>query len=194
MANKIRTTQTFHDSLRNHFLIAMPGLQDPLFNQSLTYICDHTPDGAMGLLINRPMDIHLSDVFEQMDIVCRADTGHMPILAGGPVSTERGFVLHETGGQWQSTIEIGPDISLTASRDIVSALAEGTGPDKALFVLGYAGWGAGQLEEEMLQNSWLTIPADGDIIFNTPVEQRWVRAAQRLGVDINLITSVAGHA
>lgn len=194
MANKIRTPQTFHDSLRNHFLIAMPGLQDPLFNQSLTYICDHTPDGAMGLLINRPMDIHLSDVFEQMDIVCRADTGHMPILAGGPVSTERGFVLHETGGQWQSTIEIGPDISLTASRDIVSALAEGTGPDKALFVLGYAGWGAGQLEEEMLQNSWLTIPADGDIIFNTPVEQRWVRAAQRLGVDINLITSVAGHA
>lgn len=194
MASKIPTTDKSHGSLRNHFLIAMPGLQDPLFNQSLTYICDHSAEGAMGLLINRPMDILLSDVFEQMDIVYKAESGRLPILAGGPVSTERGFVLHQTGGQWQSTIEVGPDISLTASRDIVSALATGTGPGNALFVLGYAGWGAGQLEEEILQNSWLTIPADSDIIFNTPVEQRWVRAAQRLGVDINLIASVAGHA
>ncbi len=194
MASKIRTFSKIHGSLRNHFLIAMPGLKDPLFNQSLTYICDHSAEGAMGILINRPMDILLRDVFEQMAIVYKPESGALPILAGGPVSTERGFVLHRTEGSWQSSMEVGPDISLTASRDIVAALADGSGPANAQFALGYAGWGAGQLEEELLQNNWLTIDADSEIIFNTPVEQRWVRAAQGLGVDINLIASCAGHA
>lgn len=181
-------------SLRNHFLIAMPSLDDPTFNQSITYICDHSDEGAMGLIINRPMDIHLADVFEQMDINYTAETGRAPILEGGPVSKQRGFILHPTGGDWQSSVSIGPDISLTASRDIISAIAGGTGPKTPQFVLGYAGWGAGQLEDEIKENSWLTMPADADLLFNTPIEARWAAISQRLGIDINLIPSRPGHA
>lgn len=187
-------TQTSGDNLRNHFLVAMPGLSDPLFANSITYICDHSSEGAMGLVVNRAMELHLSDVFEQMSLAYKEEQGRGPILAGGPVNTQRGFVLHPAGSTWQSTIQITPEISLTASRDIIAAIAEGHGPENALFILGYSGWSAGQLEREIKENSWLTVPADTDILFRTPLEQRWHAAAMRLGIDMNLMPTQAGHA
>lgn len=191
---KLTDSNILGDDLRNHLLIAMPGMSDPMFVNSVTYICDHGADGAMGLVINRTLDLHLCDVFEQMDLGYSERTGGWPILAGGPVSTERGFILHPTGGQWQSSLQVTPEIVLTASRDIIDALSSGGGPEKALFVLGYSGWGAGQLEEEIKEDSWIVVPADPDILFNTPVEQRWSAAAQRLGIDMNLMPTVGGHA
>lgn len=183
------------DNLRNHFLIAMPSLSDPNFANSITYICDHSREGAMGLVVNRALDLHMADVFEQMELTYSPETGNLPILAGGPVSQQRGFVLHPADGkEWQSTVNISPDICLTASRDIISAIAEGKGPSSAHFVLGYAGWGAGQLEQELKENSWLTVKADQDILFNTPIDQRWHAAAARLGVDLGLLHSAPGHA
>jgi Putative transcriptional regulator len=148
----------------------------------------------MGLVVNRAMDLHLSDVFEQMSLDYDEKHGQTPILAGGPVNTQRGFVLHPTGSVWQSTIQITQEIALTASRDIIAAIASGEGPENALFVLGYSGWSAGQLEREIKENSWLTVPADADILFHTPLEQRWHAAAMRLGVDMNLMPTQAGHA
>lgn len=148
----------------------------------------------MGLVVNRALDLHLSDVFEQMSLGYAEEHGRAPILAGGPVNTQRGFVLHPTGGVWQSTMQITPYVSLTASRDIIAAIADGKGPKDALFVLGYSGWGAGQLESELKENSWLTVPADAEILFHTPLEQRWHAAAMRLGVDMNLMPTQAGHA
>lgn len=194
MAKKDHEHNLYEASLRNHFLVAMPGLRDPYFANSITYICDHTADGAMGLVINKAMEAQLSDVFEQMDISFTPLTGHQPILAGGPVGTQRGFVLHPTFGEWESTVSVGPNISLTASRDIIQAIAEGEGPLNPQFILGHAGWGAGQLEQEIKDNSWLTVPASAQILFHTPIEQRWMAAAQCLGIDINLMTSTAGHA
>jgi putative transcriptional regulator len=194
MPAKSSLSSTSGDNLRNHFLVAMPGLSDPLFANSITYICDHSAEGAMGLVVNRAMDLHLSDVFEQMSLHYKEECGKAPILAGGPVNTQRGFVLHPVGSIWQSTIQITEGIALTASRDIVAAIANGEGPENALFVLGYSGWSAGQLEREIKENSWLTVPADVDILFNTPLEQRWHAAAMRLGVDMNLMPTQAGHA
>lgn len=181
-------------SLRNHFLIAMPGINDPQFTQSITYICDHNAEGAMGVMVNRPMDIHLQDVFEQLDIDYIQANANNPVLSGGPVSTQRGFILHPSGKKWQSTLQISPEISLTASKDIISALADGTGPDNAQIALGYSGWGAGQLEAEIKENSWLTVPADSAILFNTPLEQRWQAAAKSLGIDMHLISPLSGNA
>lgn len=194
MAKDFSNNSSSGDSLRNHFLVAMPGLNDPLFANSITYICDHSTEGAMGLVVNRAMDLHLRDVFEQMSLGYEEEHGRAPILAGGPVNTQRGFVLHPTGGVWQSTIQITPEISLTASRDIIAAIANGSGPRNALFVLGYSGWSAGQLERELKENSWLTVPADAEILFHTPLEQRWHAAAMRLGIDMNLMPTHAGHA
>ncbi|MBC6906033.1 YqgE/AlgH family protein [Saccharophagus sp. K07] len=194
MATKPFLHNSSGDNLSNHFLIAMPGLHDPLFANSITYICEHSPEGAMGLVVNRAMDLHMSDIFEQMSLSYDEKYGRAPILAGGPVHTQRGFILHPTGGIWQSTIQITPEISLTASKDIIAALATGQGPENALFVLGYSGWGAGQLEQEIKENSWLTVPADTDILFRTPLEQRWHAAALRLGIDMNLMSAQAGHA
>lgn len=181
--------------LRNHFLIAMPGMNDPQFSQSITYICDHNTEGAMGVMVNRTLNIQLHDVFEQLDLDYTQANASTPILAGGPVSTERGFILHPTTEHsWQSTLKISPEISLTASKDIISALAEGTGPQNAQVALGYAGWGAGQLESEIKENSWLTVPADAEILFNTPIDQRWHTAAKSLGIDMNLVSSQSGNA
>lgn len=181
-------------SLRNHFLIAMPGLQDPIFSRSLTYICDHSEEGAMGIVVNQPMEITFGDIFAQLELIDHAQLGGKPVLSGGPVNTERGFVLHKDTGNWESTMHITPDVHLTASRDIVNAIAENNGPANALFALGYAGWSAGQLEEEIAANSWLTMPADSSIIFDVPVDERWAAAARQLGVDIHLMSATAGHA
>ncbi len=182
------------DSLRNHFLIAMPNMSDPQFSQSITYICDHNADGAMGVMVNRPMEINLQDVFEQLDIDYIQTNIKTPVLSGGPVSTQRGFILHPTGEKWQSTLQISSEISLTASKDIISALADGTGPENAQIALGYSGWGAGQLEAEIKDNSWLTVPAEAAILFETPLDQRWQAAAKCLGIDMNLVSLQSGNA
>ncbi|UTF59288.1 YqgE/AlgH family protein [Gilvimarinus sp. DA14] len=183
-------------SLRNHFLIAMPGMSDPHFAHSVTYICEHSDDGAMGIVINLPMDLTLGDIYQQLELSLEHSSAERPALAGGPVSVERGFVLHPNcaNQQWQSSIQVSPDISLTASRDILEAMAEGRGPENSLVALGYAGWEKGQLEQEIADNAWLTVPADQQILFHTPTEQRWAAAARNLGIDLNLISSVAGHA
>lgn len=181
-------------SLRDHFLIAMPGLNDSSFAHTVTYICEHSDKGAMGVVINAATPMLLKEIFSQMDLDDLSDQGDQIVMSGGPVQPERGFVLHTNDAKWQSTLEVSPDISLTASRDIIAALAEGRGPKHCLIALGYAGWGEGQLEAEIAANSWLTVPANKDIIFNTPLEQRWVSAAQVLGIDVNLISSTPGHA
>lgn len=181
-------------SLRDHFLIAMPGMRDSAFAHAVTYICEHTEKGAMGIVINNAMPLFIRDIFVQMELTDQAGIGNQAVFAGGPVQIERGFVLHSSEKEWQSTLKISPRINLTASRDIIEALAEGRGPEEYLIALGYAGWGEGQLEAEVAANSWLTLPADSNIIFHTPPEQRWSAAAQPLGIDLNLISSVAGHA
>ena len=181
-------------SLRDHFLIAMPGLNDSSFAHSVTYICEHSDKGAMGVVINAATTMLLREIFSQMDLADQSGQGDQIVMSGGPVQPERGFVLHSNETKWHSTLEVSPDICLTASRDIITALAEGQGPKNYLIALGYAGWGEGQLEAEIAANSWLTVAANKDIIFNTPFEQRWTTAAQTLGIDVNLISSTAGHA
>jgi putative transcriptional regulator len=181
--------------LSNHFLIAMPALEDANFYRTVTYVCEHNAQGAMGIVINRPLDISLGDILEQMEITTSSPgTSKQAIFSGGPVQTERGFVLHTPDGDWESTLQITPEISITTSRDILEAIAEEKGPEQSLVALGYAGWGEGQLEEEMSANAWLSGPADSQIIFNLPSEERWQAAAQILGVDMNLMSGDAGHA
>lgn len=182
-------------SLRNHLLIAMPGLFDSAFAHSLIYICEHTPEGAMGLAVNRPLGENLSEILDQFNLQYPAPVGELPLLAGGPVQMGRGFVLHPTEPrQWQSTLAVGDGISLTASKDIIADIAEGKGPDIALVILGYAGWGAGQLEQELLDNLWLTLPAEPELLFGTPIEHRAAVAAARLGVELSQLSISAGHA
>jgi putative transcriptional regulator len=181
--------------LTNHFLIAMPGLRDPNFARSLTYVCEHSEHGAMGIVVNRPTELRLGDILEQMEITASDPSAELePVYSGGPVQPDRGFVLHTSGDRWASTLRITPRISLTTSRDILEAIAAGEGPEQRLIALGYAGWGSGQLENEMLANAWLSGPADLDIVFNRPVEERWYAAARLLGVDMHLMTTSAGHA
>ena len=181
-------------SLRNHFLIAMPGLRDSIFSDTIAYICDHSDQGAMGIVLNQPLNIHLDEVFDQLALDYTPDAGHTPVLAGGPVNVQQGFVLHKDVGHWDSTMKISPDVCLTASRDIVGAIAENKGPPGAQFALGYAGWSAGQLEEEISGDSWLAVPAENSIIFDVPVSERRKAVAQALGIDLNLISSTVGHA
>ena len=190
----IDTNELVPGSLCNHFLIAMPNMHDTSFAHSVTYICEHSSEGAMGIVINNPMPMMLHEIYAQMDLKVSPNEGHQPVVAGGPVQQERGFVIHSSDMEWHSTLKVSPEISLTASRDIIVALAEGQGPKEWLVALGYAGWGEGQLEAEIAANSWLTVPANKDIIFNTPFEQRWTSAAAALGIDVNLISNVAGHA
>ncbi len=181
--------------LRNHFLIAMPALADPNFSHTVTYICEHNEDGAMGVVINRLMDISLAEVLEQMDIQPSPgiDTS-AAIHEGGPVHPEQGFVIHSPPGSWQSSLHISDDVALSASRDILTAIAHGEGPEHYFIALGYAGWGPGQLEQELAQNTWLSGPASPTILFELPLEDRWAAAAALIGVDVNLISSEFGHA
>jgi len=181
--------------LTNQFLIAMPNLLDPNFFHSVTYICEHNHLGAMGIIINQPVDMTLGDLMEQMDMPVNlpAVAAH-PIYRGGPVDEEHGFVLHQPTGAWESTLPIGGDIAITTSNDIIRALFDGQGPDHFLVALGYAGWGAGQLEQELLENAWLCGPADARVIFETPTEQRWEAAAALLGINIHNVIGDAGHA
>ena len=182
-------------SLKNHFLIALPGLEDPNFSRTVTYLCEHSENGAMGIVLNHPSELHLIDVLNHMDIESVASgLANQPVYLGGPVEGERGFVLHSPASEWDSSMRISEDISVTTSRDILQAMAQGEGPEKTLVALGYAGWGAGQLEQELQSDTWLSGPADPGIIFDLPTEVRLTSAAALLGVDLNLITTTAGHA
>ena len=184
-------------SLRHHFLIAMPSLAEGFFAHSLTYLCDHGPDGAMGIVINQPLDLTLGEIFEHLDLDLGDGGAHSdePVLAGGPVQTERGFVLHTpTRERWEATLPLTEELALTTSRDILEALAHDRGPRRALVALGYAGWGAGQLEEELAANAWLTLPADNSLIFDIPFAERISVAGSRLGIDLHLMAPGAGHA
>ncbi len=181
-------------SLKDHFLIAMPGLSGSIFANSLTYLCEHSEDGAMGIIVNHPLDLCWGDVYEQFDLdnACQAD---QRVLAGGPVHTDRGFILHRNDGQrWESSLTVTTDVALTTSLDIITALANGSGPEKSLMALGYAGWAAGQLEEELGDNCWLTLPSNSSILFDVPFDRKAAMAAATLGIDLDLLTSCAGHA
>ncbi|MBT8087220.1 MAG: YqgE/AlgH family protein [Gammaproteobacteria bacterium] len=182
-------------SLTNQLLIAMPGMADPNFSTTVTLICEHNDDGALGIVINRPLTLQLRGLFEQLDV---DDAGSQaaddPVYSGGPVGTERGFVLHGAEQSYENTLPVSDAISLTLSRDVLDALASGRGPEKSLVALGYAGWQAGQLEQEMLANSWLNVPATTELVFDTPIAERWNSAAHTLGIDISSMSSDAGHA
>ena len=188
-------TQTLPSYLKHHFLIAMPHMEDPRFAQSLIYLCEHNEDGAMGLVINRPSGLDLNDVLEQTapQVDVPAHIGARTVFSGGPVQRERGFVLHRGPDQWESSLDLGP-LQLTTSRDILVDMSRGQGPDESFIALGYAGWEAGQLEQELLANVWLSCPADYRILFDVDPGQRLDAAARSLGIDINLLTSQAGHA
>jgi putative transcriptional regulator len=183
------------DTLTNHFLIAMPGMGDPFFARTVTYLCQHSVEGALGIVLNRPSELTLVDVMDQMKIdLQQEDIGKMPIYLGGPIQPDRGFVLHETGQNWDSTLRVSSEISMTTSRDILEAMGEGKGPKNALIALGYAGWTQGQLEREIIDNAWLNTPGDRSILFDFPPAQRWKAAADLVGIDIRLLTTQAGHA
>jgi putative transcriptional regulator len=181
--------------LSNHFLIAMPALADPNFARGLTLLCQHNAEGAMGLLVNRPSDYTLGDLLSQMGIeTADLALGQLPVLIGGPVHPERGFVLHDDPRDWSSTLRFGDGLAVTTSREILVAMAKGEGPRHVQVMLGYSGWEAGQLEAELGENAWLTAPAIQDIVFDTPLEARWQKAADSLGVDLRLLSDSAGHA
>lgn len=186
-------------NLTNQFLIAMPGMVDGNFAGTVVYLCEHNDKGALGLVINRPIDINLKHLFEKVDLsLDRGDLAERPVYLGGPVQTERGFVLHESlgdeGGHYNSTLKIEGGLEMTTSRDVLEALSNGAGPRKVFITLGYSGWTAGQLEEEISRNGWLNVDADPDVIFDTPVEQRYDKALSLLGIDRNFLMGEAGHA
>ncbi len=180
--------------LDNQFIIAMPGLADPIFFHTVTFLCQHNKDGALGIVINRCTDMKLGDIFKQMNIPFTSlAAAEAPVFAGGPVQQERGFVLHSPGGDWHATLPISDTVSLTTSRDVLEAIAVGQGPEHYLVALGYAGWGEGQLEKEIIANAWLNTPYGQGVLFETPIDRRWHAAAGQIGIDINKLTTMAGH-
>jgi putative transcriptional regulator len=182
-------------TLANHLLIAMPGMQDPNFSATVTLICEHNEEGALGIVINRPLDLTVGGLFEKLDLAdADTDAAERPVVMGGPVGPERGFVLHDAEHAYEHSLAVSSDIRLTLSRDIIDAMASGHGPRKVLVALGYAGWEAGQLEREMLANSWLTVEATPAIVFDLPFAERWAAAAETLGIDISRMSADAGHA
>ncbi len=191
-------------NLTNHFLIAMPGMEDDTFGKSVVYVCEHSQRGALGLIINKPGEISLADLFRKVDLpLQRQDLGLQPVLNGGPLQTERGFVLHESvrvegvppdESLYASTLTIPGGLEMTTSRDVLEALSSGGGPRRVLVTLGYSAWGEGQLESELAGNSWLTVDADSDLIFDSPVEQRYDRALKLLGLEAWMLAPHAGHA
>lgn len=182
-------------SLPNHLLVALPSLADGVFARSVTLICQHDENGAMGVVVNQASEFTLGEVFGQMEIGCDdADMRAVPVLNGGPVHTERGFVIHDDARPWDSSLTVADGLYLTTSRDILEAMAIGQGPRNALVTLGCAGWGAGQLEQELADNSWLTVPADAALLFATPLDERWQLAAARIGVDLFRLAGYSGRA
>ncbi len=182
-------------SLTNHLLIAMPSLADPNFAQTVTLICEHSDKGALGIVLNKPLPMTLDEVLTQMSLEARdAAIAGQAVLRGGPVHNDRGFVLHRPGGQWDSSHRVSDLVQVTTSRDVLAAMARGEGPADAFIALGSAGWESGQLERELLENAWMSIPADGRIVYDLPFEDRWLAAWQRLGIDVDRMSPFAGHA
>lgn len=181
--------------LTNQFLIAMPGLDDPNFVRSVTYVCEHNEQGAMGIVVNHTIEMDLAEVFLQLEVTSDNEpAGRQPIYIGGPVLPDRGFILHRPHGDWESTLHVTDSIAVTTSRDILNAMAHGYGPRDAIFALGYAGWSAGQLEAEIADNAWLSVPADEHVLFELAPDARWRAAAELIGVDPALLSGDAGHA
>jgi len=182
-------------NLTNHFLIAMPAMTDPFFAKSLTYVCEHNDQGAMGIVVNRPISLTLSELFAQINMPLKpTELEDVLVHFGGPVQTDRGFVLHDTVGSWQSTLQVNDNIGLTTSKDILQAVGEGQGPQHMLVTLGYAGWSEGQLEQELADNAWLSVPATEHILFDLPAEERLPAAMALLGIDFASLSDEAGHA
>lgn len=182
-------------NLTNHFLIAMPAMADPYFAKTLTFICEHNDQGALGLVVNRPIDLTLQALFEQVDLELNDPSlVNLPVHFGGPVQMDRGFVLHQPIGEWQSTLSVEGEIGLTTSKDILDALGTGRGPERVLVTLGYSGWAPGQLEHEIGQNGWLTVRARPSVMFELPAEERLPAAMEMLGIDFASLSDQAGHA
>ena len=198
----MRSMGTASINLTNQFLIAMPGMGGGTFAGAVVYLCEHNDNGALGLVINKPIDIKLKNLFDKVELPLeREDLVDAPVYFGGPVQTERGFVLHErlggetgTGGHYNSSLQIEGGLEMTTSKDVLEALSNGAGPKKVLVTLGYSGWGAGQLEDELGRNGWINVNAERAIIFDTPVEQRYQRALSLLGIDAGMLSQEAGHA
>jgi len=190
-----KVTNLTGDKLTGHFLIAMPSLNDGFFNQAVTYICEHDENGCFGIIINQETGVTLKEIISEMKIEAsdNYDT-EKTVFIGGPVEQGRGFILHRPVGQWKSSLVVNDKVALTTSRDILQALANNEGPEDCIVALGYAGWAAGQLEDEMAGNTWLNCPADEQIIFKTPTEERWKAAAKLIGIDLSLLSNDAGHA
>lgn len=181
--------------LSNHFLIAMPTLADPYFAQSVTYLCEHNANGAIGIVINHPLGINLTEVLNQLDIKSdNTKASELPVLCGGPVHPERGFVIHTPGGNWRSSLEMSKEISVTTSRDILQAIAQNEGPENVVVSLGYASWVAGQLEQEIVNNFWLFSSVNTDILFHLPFEARWQASLEALGINPAQLSTDLGHA
>lgn len=181
--------------LTNHLLVAMPSLTDPVFSQTVALICEHTDRGALGIVLNKPLPMTLSDVLSQMKLEpSNEDIAAQPVLRGGPMNTDRGFVLHRPGGKWDHTHKVSDTIQVTTSRDVLAAMARGEGPSDAFIALGHASWESGQLEREMKENAWMSIPVDAKVVFDLPFEDRWTGAWRLLGIEPDRLTLVAGHA
>ncbi|MDX1554651.1 MAG: YqgE/AlgH family protein [Xanthomonadales bacterium] len=190
-----KDTKTFSGYLDRQMLIAMPGMLDENFIGSVTLMCQHNDQGAIGITINRLSEYSLGEILAQLQIDCSDDTiRNIPVLEGGPVAPDRGFVLHTPWEDFESSLQIGENIMVTTSRDVLAAIARGEGPDKFLVALGYAGWGGGQLEGEMKENAWLTVEADSAIVFDSPLPQRFTLALDRLGIKVDRLHGVAGNA
>jgi putative transcriptional regulator len=181
--------------LTNQLLIAMPSMGDPNFRETVALVCDHSSRGALGLILNKPLPMRMSEIFEQLEIEIPAGPlSERQVLRGGPMQTDRGFVVHRAGGEWDSTLKVSDTIHVTVSRDILAAMARGEGPPEAVVALGYAGWDGGQLEDEIRANAWLSAPVDQGIIFHLPFESRWQAAARLLGVELSRISPISGNA
>lgn len=191
-------------NLTNHFLIAMPGMDDDTFQRSVVYICEHSERGALGLIINKPGGISLADLFERVELpLARPDLGGQPVFHGGPLQTERGFVLHDPilaeglpadQSIYASTLTVPGGLEMTTSRDVLEAMSSGGGPRRVLITLGYSSWDEGQLESEIARNSWLTVDANADLVFDAPVEQRYDQALRLLGLESWMLSPDIGHA
>lgn len=204
--NEVPPNTTENNYLQNQLLIAMPGLEDPYFKQSVTLICQHSEEGCFGLTINKPIEISVDEVLKQLklepeeepsseniDIDINHSNLSKPALRGGPVQIEQGFIIHDSSKEWVNTLTIDKHLSVTASQDILVDIAAGNGPDNYLLTLGCSSWESGQIEAEILNNSWLNCPVDKQIIFNMPFEKRWQGAADLLGINLSAMSSISGH-
>ncbi|GGY63165.1 MULTISPECIES: YqgE/AlgH family protein [Pseudoduganella] len=184
-------------NLANHFLIAMPSMQDPVFGGTVVYVCEHNENGVLGVVINKPTDMTMDVLFERIDLEVTGGGGNMtskPIMFGGPVQDDRGFVLHTPGARYSSSLTVTDEVAFTTSIDVLEAVAKGAGPQRMLVSIGYSGWSPGQLEDEISRNGWLTVNADPAVLFEVPIEERYVAAMKLLGIDPLMLTSEAGHA